>query len=174
MPTRDALQPHIATLTAVLDAWRAVGVISLITFYDAILARLLTAAGRPDDARARLQTALDLADDTGMHFYDAELLRLRAHTTDDPAQRHADLVAAIDLARDQDAWLFELRAAIDDFGSGGDSARDALTIAVGRFPAEAPWPESPRRGHCSGEAPRGQGGHPRWRHRGAQCCLAAQ
>ena len=137
----DALQPHIATLTAVLDAWRAVGVISLITFYDAILARLLTAAGQTDDARARLQTALDLADDTGMHFYDAELLRLRAHTTDDPAQRHADLVAAIDLARDQDAWLFELRSAIDDFGSGGESARDALTVAVGRFPAEAPWPD---------------------------------
>jgi class 3 adenylate cyclase len=136
-----ALHAHIATLTAVLDTWRAVGVISLITFYDAILARLLTAAGRPDDARARLQSALDLADDTGMHFYDAELLRLRAHTTDDPARRHADLVAAIDLARDQDARLFELRATRDDFESGEESARDALTIALARFPDGAPWPE---------------------------------
>ena len=138
------MQPHIATLTAVLDTWRAVGVIALITFYDAILARLLTAAGQLDDARARLQTALDLADDTGMHFYDAELLRLRAHTTDDPAQRHADLVAAIELARDQDARLFELRAAIDDFESGADSARDALTAALHRFPGEATWPEVAR------------------------------
>ena len=38
-----------------------------------------------------------------MHFYDAELLRLRAHTTDDPVRRRADLVAAIELAREQDA-----------------------------------------------------------------------
>ena len=51
-----ALAPHIATLTAFVDTWRAVGVIALITFYDALLARLLTAAGRLDEARARLQT----------------------------------------------------------------------------------------------------------------------
>ena len=75
---RSALGAHIATLTAFVDMWRALGVISLLTFYDALLARLLTAAGEHDAARDRLQIALDLAEESGMHFYDAELIRLRA------------------------------------------------------------------------------------------------
>jgi hypothetical protein len=33
------------------------------------------AAGQPDDARARLDAALRFTADTGVHFYDAELLR---------------------------------------------------------------------------------------------------
>ena len=43
-----------------------------------------------------------------MCFYDAELLRLRAHTHADPDARQA---AALDLARSRGATLFELRAA---------------------------------------------------------------
>jgi class 3 adenylate cyclase len=136
-----ALQPHIATITAYLDAWRALGVISLITFYDALLARLLIAAGEFDAARQRLKIALDLAADTGMHFYDAELLRLRAHTTDVAAQQHADLTAAVDLARIQDARLFELRAALDHFEMSADAGRPALARAVAIFPADSAWPE---------------------------------
>jgi hypothetical protein len=136
-----ALQPHIATMSAYLDAWRALGVISLITFYDALLVRLLTAAGECDAARQRVKIALDLATDTGMHFYDAELLRWRAHSTADPAQRHADLAAALDLARIQDARLFELRSAVDLFEPDGGTARPALAQAVARFPADAAWPE---------------------------------
>ena len=38
-----------------------------------------------------------------MHFYDAELLRLRAHTHTDPDARQADIAAALDLARRQGA-----------------------------------------------------------------------
>ncbi len=136
-----ALAPHIATITAHLDAWRALGVISLITFYDALLARLLTVAGERDTARQRLKIALALAADTGMHFYDAELIRLRAHTTDDTAQQRADLTAAADLARTQDAHLFELRCALDLFEIDGDTARPALARAVDRFPADGSWPE---------------------------------
>ncbi len=64
----SALAPHIAMLTSFVDTWRALGVIALITFYDAILARLLVAAGQPDEARNRLQTGLDLADQTGHAF----------------------------------------------------------------------------------------------------------
>ena len=85
------LQTHIATLTSYLDMWRALAVRSLITFYDAVLARLLSAAGLLDQARDRLQVALQLADESGMHFYDAELLRIRAHTTDDPGSQRAEL-----------------------------------------------------------------------------------
>ena len=140
----SALEPHIATMTGYLDAWRALGVIALLTFYDAVLARLLIAAGRADEARCRLQIALDLADQTRMHFYDAELLRLRAHTTDDIASRHADLTAAVEKARGQDARIFELRAAADDFELCGEPARQPLMDALSRFPDDSSWPELAR------------------------------
>ena len=137
----SALAPHIATLTAFVDTWRAVGVIALITFYDALLARLLTAAGRLDEARARLQTGLDLAGQTTMHFYDAELTRLRAFTTDDSELRRAALLEAIEVARSQDARIFELRAAADYFEMFGEPAREALTDALTRFPGDSAWPD---------------------------------
>jgi len=47
------------------------------------VARLLIAAGQLDEARERVAIALQLAEETGALFYQAELLRLRAHTTED-------------------------------------------------------------------------------------------
>ena len=110
-----ALEAQISTLTGFVELWRSVGLYAYQTQYDCLLARLLIAAGRPDDARARVDIALQIAEDTGMHYYDVELLRARAHTHTDPDDRAADLAAAIKLARRQDAPLFELRAALDDF-----------------------------------------------------------
>ena len=72
----------------------------------------LTAAGQPAQARARLGAALQLADDTGMHFYDAGLLRPRANTHNEPQERRADVGAALEVARRQGATLFELRGAL--------------------------------------------------------------
>lgn len=138
------LQMHIATITSYVDLWRALAVRSLITIYDAALARLLTAAGQRDAARDRLQIALQLADETGMHFYDAELLRLRAHTTDDLDSRRADLSAAADLARRQAATIFELRIAADSFELHADSAHQMLIDALARFPQGSTWPELTR------------------------------
>ena len=111
------------------------------TFYDGVLGRLLIAAGQPEAARKRLDTALALAQDTGMCFYDAELLRLRAHTHTDPDARRADITAALALARRQGATLFELRAALDDFELRGQPARAALVDAASRIPTNNAWPE---------------------------------
>ena len=133
------LQAHIATLTMFVDAWRALEVRSLITFYDAVLARLLIAVGQPAEARARVQLALDLAKETGMSFYDAELLRIRAETHDEDDRRRADLQAAISLARSQRASIFELRSAAQYFELHGD--QEPLIEAVGRFPRDSSWPE---------------------------------
>ena len=72
-----------------------------------------------------------------MCFYDAELLRLRAHTHTDPDARQADIAAALDLARRQGATLFELRAALDDFELRGAPARAALADAASRIPANS-------------------------------------
>ena len=79
-----------------------------------------------------------------MCFYDAELLRLRGHTHNDPAARRADIAAARDLARRQGATLFELRAALDDFDLRGDEARAALIDVAERMPSDCTWPELER------------------------------
>ncbi len=138
---RVMLQPHIDGLTAFVEVSRAMHTFSLVTFYDAILARLLIASGDLPKARERLQTGLELAERTRMHFYDAELLRLRAHTTDDNGARREDLEAAWELARHQDAPVFQLRAATDLFELDGAPARHAVSGALSRFPTGSTWPE---------------------------------
>ncbi|MEO6793387.1 MAG: AAA family ATPase [Mycobacterium sp.] len=135
------LSACIATTAGSIDMMRAVGQNAYGTFWDAILGRLLIAAGQLDQARAHLDAALRLAEDTGMHFYDAELLRLRAQARSDPDGRESDVGAALELARRQGVTLFELRAALDDFELRGQPARAALFEAVGRFPGDNAWPE---------------------------------
>jgi len=135
------LGAHIATITAFLDNLRAIGVNIYTTVFDAVLGRLLIAAGQPESARERLDTGLALAQDTGMCFYDAELLRLRGQTHADPAARQADITAALELARRQGATLFELRAALDDFELRGEPAAAAIAQAAKSIPANYAWPE---------------------------------
>jgi class 3 adenylate cyclase/tetratricopeptide (TPR) repeat protein len=147
------LSAHIATITSCIDTWRTVGLNIYRTFFDAKLGRLLIADGQPDQACARLNVALRLADDTGMHFYDAELLRLRAHTYTDPAARQADVSAALALARRQGATLFELRAALDDFELRGQPAHAALVDVVSRIPTVSAFPELARARAELGMAP---------------------
>ena len=79
-----------------------------------------------------------------MHFYDAELLRIRARTHTDPIARQADIDAALDLARRQGAPLFELRAALDDFEFRGAPARAALADVAACIPADSACPELAR------------------------------
>jgi class 3 adenylate cyclase len=141
---RDALRRHIATVTGLVDGWRALGLKSMITFYDGVLARLLLAVGRPADARERVDAGLRLAAETGMHFYDAELLRIRAHTHDDSQQCCDGLRAAIQLARQQHAAIFELRAAADYFELRGEPARQELRDSILGFPDHSTWPELSR------------------------------
>jgi class 3 adenylate cyclase/predicted ATPase len=139
-----ALRAHIVSITGFVDLWRALGMISLITFYDAVLVRLHLATNQIEEARQRLRTALGLADETGMHFYDAELLRLRAYTAGDIDSQRADLSSAIELAHGQDAHIFELRSAADNFELSGERGRQMLVDAISRFPDGSTWPELAR------------------------------
>jgi tetratricopeptide (TPR) repeat protein len=140
-PDQTALSGLITAMTEFVDFWRAVGLYAYQTHYDCVLAKLLSAAGRPEEARARVETALQISRETGMHFHDAELLRARAHTHKEMDARAADLAEAMKLARQQDMPLIELRAAIDDFELRGDAARPGLNEAVLRLPADCPLPE---------------------------------
>jgi class 3 adenylate cyclase/tetratricopeptide (TPR) repeat protein len=140
--TADPIDPAelsqcLATMNTLVETWRAIGMNIYTTFFDAVMARLLIALGRPGEARRRLDTGLQLADKTGMHFYDAELLRLRGHTYGDSDARAAAFLNAGTLARRQGARLFELRATLDNFTLCGEVARPGLVDAVNRMPGDS-------------------------------------
>lgn len=141
---RAALNDHIASLTNSLELMRAMGVEIYTTIFDGILGQLLIRAGKPDAARKRLEIGLATARETGMHFYDAELLRLRARTADGPAEHRALMTKALELARKQGATLFELRIALDDLALRGRAGVAGLADVVGRVPAGGEWPELAR------------------------------
>jgi class 3 adenylate cyclase len=135
---------HVAHATEAVKNVRGAGLTVFITLFDGALAKLLIAAGRPEEARAQLDTALTLGRVIEMRFYEAELLRLRARTHTDPNARQADLAAALGVARGQGADLYELRAALDDFELRGEPARAALDDVACRFAADSPLPERKR------------------------------
>ena len=143
-PDPAGLSARIATMATCVDILHMVGMNVYITFHDAVLGRLLIAAGQPEVARDRLDTALQLAQDTGMHFYDAELLRLRAHTHTDPEPAAPTSPPPSTWPAARARTLFELRAALDDFELRGRPARAALTDVVSRFPTDSGWPELAR------------------------------
>lgn len=122
-------------------ACRYVGALSFLTTFDGFAARLMIAAGRLDEARTQIDAGLSLAQDTGMHCYDAELLRLKAATLDDATERATLLQSAIELARRQKSPVFVLRAALDDHRLRGEDALTAVADAVTLFPADSTWPE---------------------------------
>ena len=142
--SRTVFTTSAARVTEVVKTVRGAGLMVFITLFDGALAQLLTAAGRREEARAQLDTALTLGRDIEMCFYEAELLRLRAHTHTDRDARRADLAAALRIGRQQGANLYELRAALDDFELRGEPARAALVNVVGRFAADSPLPERKR------------------------------
>jgi class 3 adenylate cyclase len=125
-----------------VDGSRLIHLNSYLTFHDAVIGRVLIAASQPERARQRLEMALRHADETGMHFYDAELMRVRAHTFTDSQERRDALAAALELTRRQGATLFELRCLLDLFDLDGDSS--GLADVVRRLHANARWPELAR------------------------------
>jgi hypothetical protein len=122
-------------------ACRYVGALSFLTSFDGYAARLLIAAGRLEQASAQIDSGLALAKDTGMHYYDAELLRLKAAATEDPAGRSTLLSSALAMSRKQHAPVFALRAAVDDYKLRGHAALPSLADAVKGLGAESTWPE---------------------------------
>ena len=78
-----------------------------------------------------------------MCFYEAILLRLRAHTHTDPDAREADITAR---PRSPAARVrpCRIRVAHDDFELRGEPARAAVIVAAGRFPANSALAELAR------------------------------
>jgi class 3 adenylate cyclase/tetratricopeptide (TPR) repeat protein len=134
-------------IAARVDASRFIHLNVFLTFHDTVISRLLIAAGEPERARERLEKALRHSTKSGMHFQDAELLRLRAHTHAQRGARRTALDEALEVARTQGATLFELRCLLDyfDLDCGGDPAE--LAAASLPFRGGADWPEGQRAAH---------------------------
>lgn len=139
-----ALAAPVEFLTGWVTACRNLQATGFLTSFDCFLARLLLETGNPLDARRRIEAALQLARETGMHYYDAELLRLRAKTHSDPDDRQSDLDAALGLAVRQGACGFAVRAALDAYEVRGPAALDVVRSAVDAMPIDGTWPEAVR------------------------------
>jgi class 3 adenylate cyclase/tetratricopeptide (TPR) repeat protein len=92
-----------------IQLWDAVGLRIFLTFYMTTTGALFAAAGEHDRARQHYDDALALAEETGMHFYDAETSRRIAQLEPDQDALVAGLRKALEMARGQGARPFEQR-----------------------------------------------------------------
>jgi hypothetical protein len=100
------------------------------------------ALGQPAEALAGFQAAATLVSETGVRFYEAERLRLMAKALPPGDEAQAMVRQAWELARDQGAPLFELRAALDLARLAEDPETPArLAAAMAQFPPGAGYPE---------------------------------
>ncbi|MGH9112591.1 MAG: ATP-binding protein [Acidimicrobiales bacterium] len=135
-----ALSAHAQAVEGLCATWKMLDLALFLPFFTATAGRLRATAGDHDGADARYAEVHEFARSTGMHFYDAEVLRLRAQLLplDDATSQ---LRAALDLARAQRAVLFELRIARDLLAHGEPDGLSHLAAAAGGFAADAHYPE---------------------------------
>jgi hypothetical protein len=115
---------------------------------DAVYASVLADAGRLNEGIVHVERTLSAAEDSGGHWWDAELLRvlagLRLRGDGDVAAARGTCQRATQLAAQQGALLLELRAASDcvrltQDSTGSEQARRTLADVISRVPEQAPF-----------------------------------
>jgi predicted ATPase len=104
----------VALITTGLDGYRATGTLHNLPTMLTLLAVAYGMAGQPHAARERLTEALQICGVTGQRWAEAEMHRLRGElliATSDPVTAEVSFRQALTLARQQNARLWELRAA---------------------------------------------------------------
>jgi class 3 adenylate cyclase/tetratricopeptide (TPR) repeat protein len=124
---------------------RATGVLVWVPPFLSILAEVHLAQGDHEAARPLLEQARDVAAETDAHFWTAEVTRqlgLVGQAAGDPVSA-ALLRAAVDLAVEQGAALFELRArtALHRHHPADDEERARLVALLERLPLPADTPD---------------------------------
>jgi class 3 adenylate cyclase/predicted ATPase len=131
----------ISLLQSGIAAYRATGAEVYVPHHVALLAQAFQIAAQPDEALALLEDALQIVGRTGERWYLAELQRhkgqlllLRGHADAAEGQYHK----ALGVAREQQAKLWELRAAVSLAGLRRDQGRrseahDLLAPVCGWF-----------------------------------------
>jgi predicted ATPase len=110
------VQEGLGQIRQGLAAWQATGARVERPLWLALLAETCAKAGLADEALALLTEGLAVAEAHGIHFHDAELLRLRgelllSQVEPDRPGAEAALLGAIEVARGQGATSYEQRAA---------------------------------------------------------------
>jgi class 3 adenylate cyclase len=137
----STLATHTGMIEGLVAAWSQFDMKLMLPFYRTMLGLLASATGDDDAARAHFASSLELATDTGMHFYDAETLRHAATLGATPVEVDGGLVDALRTAREQGAHVFELRAALDLWRRDPAAHADDLDAATRHFPSDARYPE---------------------------------
>jgi predicted ATPase len=125
-----------ATLTSAARAAETAGAELLHTYSTGMIARAPAKAGRLDEARTLVDEALAIARQTGEHFYDAELHRLRGEFLvpdggpEAIARTEACFRQTIEVATTQRAPSWKLRTAVSlaRLVGTGQTGADALRI----------------------------------------------
>jgi len=131
----------ISLLGSGLAAYRATGAAIWVPHYAALLARAWEIAGQIEEAMTQLDEALQIVTRTGERWFLAELNRHKGQLM--LRQGHAEAAEdlyrkALSIARDQEAKLWELRAAVNlarlrrDQGRRAE-ARELLAPVYGWF-----------------------------------------
>jgi class 3 adenylate cyclase/predicted ATPase len=133
----------MALLAEGLAEWRACGSENFRPYYLSGFAEACRSAGRGADALAAIQEAIDHAERYHEHWYRAELYRIRgelraAAEGESPALAEADLRKALAIAREQQARLLELRAALSLYRLSSARERTALEQAAAALAAQGP------------------------------------
>jgi len=108
----------IALIREGLTSYLATGTRQQHAYFLALLAEALNEAGRVSEGLESLAAAIEAAKQSGEHYYEAELHRLRGEllldcrlqTADCGSEAEACFQQALSVARDQNAKLLELRA----------------------------------------------------------------
>jgi len=131
----------ISALRSGLAAYRATGAATVVPLHVALLARACEIAGQVEEAVTQLDEALKIVERTGERFFAAELNRhkgqllLRQGHTEAAEELYRE---ALSIAREQEAKLWELRAAVSLARLRSDQdrrakARDLLAPVYGWF-----------------------------------------
>jgi predicted ATPase len=105
----------ILLLRSGLTAYRATGAEVWVPYYGALLAAACEIAGQLEEGLAGLDEALQIVERTGERWFEAELHRHKGQLLEQ--QGHAESAEdryhkALSIAREQEAKLWELRAAV--------------------------------------------------------------
>ncbi|MBV9565476.1 MAG: AAA family ATPase [Bradyrhizobium sp.] len=141
---QDQSRSNLEAMRRALAASEEQGLRSGAVHLRILLASAELSAGEIGDALATVELAISMAEQSGQHGFLAEAQRVRGtilakRNPDDRSPAEQALLAAINLARTQEARSFELRAALDLSaiyrGSGRHDEARALLADIADFPA---------------------------------------
>jgi class 3 adenylate cyclase/tetratricopeptide (TPR) repeat protein len=143
----DAPEP-LQILRTTHEAFRQAGANASASFYLWGIARALDRRGERERAREVLQEASRIAELSGEHYMNAELLAVGAELEVDDARAVEGLQSALRLAEEQGAFILAVRAAaslVKRLHQGDYPDESARTVAMalegaGPYPMDADWP----------------------------------